>query len=305
MFAFTGPSQPVCNSAGLQEYYKALEDTDEKVQLANHIYELVDRHSRRLDQELSKFKMELEADHAGITETLEKKRRLAQSANHTDKRHLGETFASLAKEIRESGSAASSPAHKMFSSSGGASASAIGNVAVGSPAVTKSSAQGGGTGHQGRRTAKNTVALDHVSKASGSAAGITHSAPATPEPVPRSQRTKKQTSKAAALMAAQQQQAAAAAAAAAAQAQPSTAQVAGGELDDMSGDIQVDEWNADPNEPRYCLCNQVSYGEMVGCDNNDCPIEWFHYGCVGLTQAPKGKWFCPQCTAAMKRRGRR
>jgi hypothetical protein len=36
-----------------------------------------------------------------------------------------------------------------------------------------------------------------------------------------------------------------------------------------------------------------------------CPIEWFHYGCVGLTQAPKGKWYCPQCTAAMKRRGRK
>lgn len=23
----------------------------------------------------------------------------------------------------------------------------------------------------------------------------------------------------------------------------------------------------DPNEPTYCLCNQVSYGEMVACDN--------------------------------------
>ena len=32
----------------------------------------VDRHLRKLDQELSKFKMELEADCAGITETLEK-----------------------------------------------------------------------------------------------------------------------------------------------------------------------------------------------------------------------------------------
>lgn len=29
------------------------------------------------------------------------------------------------------------------------------------------------------------------------------------------------------------------------------------------------EWPYDPNEPRYCLCNQVSYGEMVGCDNKD------------------------------------
>ena len=36
-----------------------------------------------------------------------------------------------------------------------------------------------------------------------------------------------------------------------------------------------------------------------------CPIEWFHYGCVGLTQAPKGKWYCPQCMVAMKRRGRK
>lgn len=25
----------------------------------------------------------------------------------------------------------------------------------------------------------------------------------------------------------------------------------------------------DPNEPTYCLCNQVSYGEMIGCDNPD------------------------------------
>lgn len=31
-------------------------------------------------------------------------------------------------------------------------------------------------------------------------------------------------------------------------------------------------WQDDPNEPRYCLCNQVSYGEMVGCDNDDVSI---------------------------------
>eukprot|EP00057_Strongylocentrotus_purpuratus_P010112 XP_011664586.1 PREDICTED: inhibitor of growth protein 3-like [Strongylocentrotus purpuratus] len=62
------------------------------------------------------------------------------------------------------------------------------------------------------------------------------------------------------------------------------------------------DWTFDPNEPRYCLCNQVSYGEMVGCDNPKCPIEWFHYGCVGITNPPKGKWFCPQCASAMKRR---
>ena len=31
----------------------------------------MDRHLRKLDQELAKFKMELEADNAGITEILE------------------------------------------------------------------------------------------------------------------------------------------------------------------------------------------------------------------------------------------
>lgn len=29
------------------------------------------------------------------------------------------------------------------------------------------------------------------------------------------------------------------------------------------------DWTYDPNEPRYCICNQVSYGDMVACDNDD------------------------------------
>ena len=51
----------------------------------------------------------------------------------------------------------------------------------------------------------------------------------------------------------------------------------------------------DPNEPTYCLCNQVSYGDMIGCDNVDCEVEWFHFNCVQLTHKPKGKWYCPRC----------
>ena len=47
---------------------------DEKVQQANQMYDLVDRYLRRLDQELHKFKMELEADNRGITELLEKRK---------------------------------------------------------------------------------------------------------------------------------------------------------------------------------------------------------------------------------------
>lgn len=51
----------------------------------------------------------------------------------------------------------------------------------------------------------------------------------------------------------------------------------------------------DPDEPTYCLCEQVSYGEMIGCDNDLCPIEWFHFSCVNLTHKPRGKWYCPKC----------
>lgn len=56
-----------------KEYYKTLEDADEKVHLANQMYELVDKYLRRLDTELHKFKCELEADNKGITEVLEKR----------------------------------------------------------------------------------------------------------------------------------------------------------------------------------------------------------------------------------------
>mmetsp|Transcript_25272 Transcript_25272/g.28103 ORF Transcript_25272/g.28103 Transcript_25272/m.28103 type:complete len:218 (+) Transcript_25272:110-763(+) len=55
------------------------------------------------------------------------------------------------------------------------------------------------------------------------------------------------------------------------------------------------EMPIDPNEPTYCYCGQVSFGRMVGCDNADCPIEWFHFNCVGLNEPIKGTWYCPEC----------
>ena len=55
------------------------------------------------------------------------------------------------------------------------------------------------------------------------------------------------------------------------------------------------EISEDLNEPTYCYCNKVSFGEMVACDNTSCPHEWFHYGCVGLSAPPDGGWLCPTC----------
>ena len=50
------------------------------------------------------------------------------------------------------------------------------------------------------------------------------------------------------------------------------------------------------NEPTYCICHDVSYGQMVACDNDECPNEWYHFDCVGLKAPPRGKWFCQVCT---------
>ena len=37
----------------------------------------------------------------------------------------------------------------------------------------------------------------------------------------------------------------------------------------MTNPSDVLDMPVDPNEPTYCLCHQVSYGEMIGCDNPD------------------------------------
>merc|ERR1712080_499405 len=67
------------------------------------------------------------------------------------------------------------------------------------------------------------------------------------------------------------------------------------EKDDSDKEVDLSNIEIDPDEPTYCLCDQVSYGEMIGCDNDLCPIEWFHFNCVQLSTKPKGKWFCPKC----------
>ncbi|KAF5010072.1 hypothetical protein FDECE_3751, partial [Fusarium decemcellulare] len=95
-----------------------------------------------------------------------------------------------------------------------------------------------------------------------------------------------------------------------------------------------DEGNPiDPDEPRYCLCNRVSFGTMIECDNVDvsgssttpshslstsaargnqanrqltemqnCKQEWFHLECVGLKEIPARttKWYCPECRVLLK-----
>lgn len=68
-----------------------------------------------------------------------------------------------------------------------------------------------------------------------------------------------------------------------------------GQAREAREDTPPPEETIDPDEPTYCLCDQISFGEMILCDNDLCPIEWFHFSCVALMSKPKGKWFCPNC----------
>ncbi|KIX07733.1 uncharacterized protein Z518_02387 [Rhinocladiella mackenziei CBS 650.93] len=51
------------------------------------------------------------------------------------------------------------------------------------------------------------------------------------------------------------------------------------------------------DDKRYCFCNQRSYGEMVACENDDCPYQWFHTGCLNMKKVPDEDedWYCPTC----------
>lgn len=51
----------------------------------------------------------------------------------------------------------------------------------------------------------------------------------------------------------------------------------------------------------YCFCQRVSYGEMVGCDGEDCKYEWFHISCVGLSNPLPDTWYCDECKAKLEK----
>lgn len=80
--------------------------------------------------------------------------------------------------------------------------------------------------------------------------------------------------------------------------------------EDVSGSEGVSGIDDDEDEEgkRYCLCQAVSYGDMVACDNPSCPYEWFHWSCVGLKSEPEGRWYCPTCSneraESLKKKGK-
>ncbi|KIW06412.1 uncharacterized protein PV09_02863 [Verruconis gallopava] len=71
---------------------------------------------------------------------------------------------------------------------------------------------------------------------------------------------------------------------------------------DRKDEIENGEDIIDPNEPRYCICGDVSWGTMVACENAECEKEWFHLDCVDLSEPPSRRqmWYCPECREKLK-----
>lgn len=61
-------------------------------------------------------------------------------------------------------------------------------------------------------------------------------------------------------------------------------------------ELEGEEMEAeDGDDGPYCFCQSGSYGEMIGCDNEGCPYQWFHLPCVNLTKPLPERWFCDEC----------
>ena len=310
-----------------KDYMKVVEDSQEKIQIAEESYALVDRYLRKLDQELHKFQLELEADHRGITEVLEKRSLELDVQTNRQSNYLKENrppkkikapghpalthgvLGSRQLSASLGGAATVYPLEQI-----GASSSAIAQAASQAIAATQLV--------PGRRSSSLKASYEAINlgvassefsigrelaTAANSALAATSTdlnqsglSPSSASGYNRQNKKMKVTK-----------------AGGSGSLDLSMGMVGGSFLDDVgagdgsslltdlasplpvmspgtglaggqvSGGGSDQEWSYDPNEPRYCICNQVSYGDMVACDNADCPYEWFHYPCVGVTAPPK------------------
>lgn len=320
-----------------KDFCKILEDSDEKVQLSNQIYELVDRYLRRLDTELLKFKCELEADNNGITELLEKRSLeldgSSSTVNQKENRYFGaisqnqnrtsaaDRYRHKVEKRRDSGTTSqlAAPPEKRPTLSSGLTTPTLRPATPNLTQVLQSNPSVGYTGNttmiaqaaaqaiektqqmqQGRRTASLKASYEAI-----------HGSGINTHELLMGRELNSSTSHA--LQSMDRDVSFASTATGSNQKRykkkivPSIPSIGSSQSPQTSGNLihQIQthsndsdempssyvnkdgmvveqtpegEWAYDPNEPRYCICNQVSYGEMVACDNAEVRL----YGNVSL-----------------------
>ncbi|KAH9844375.1 uncharacterized protein C8Q71DRAFT_42128 [Rhodofomes roseus] len=66
-------------------------------------------------------------------------------------------------------------------------------------------------------------------------------------------------------------------------------------------DLEMEEGGDAEDKDLYCICQRMSYGEMIACDNPNCRFQWFHLDCVHLKSPLPESWYCDDCLATMKK----
>lgn len=74
------------------------------------------------------------------------------------------------------------------------------------------------------------------------------------------------------------------------------------EPDTKSADELQDTASSSSSEEKWCYCKSEASGTMIGCENDDCEIKWFHVECLRLSRVPKGKWYCHECKDKAKKK---
>ena len=59
--------------------------------------------------------------------------------------------------------------------------------------------------------------------------------------------------------------------------------------------VNPPETEAEEDDVSWCYCKTNKGGNMIRCDNESCPIQWFHQECVQMSSVPDDKWLCPLC----------
>jgi inhibitor of growth protein 3 len=298
----------------VERHQQLIKATTGKINLANESHDIVERYYKKLENDLNKFKMELEADYSGITETLEK--RFASEGFNEEDNNTGETsnfdpslldmeplFDPL-DEITMSNSLTddytnqstlsyliSSQSRRVSTGLLPSNSSSLFNRKQNPQRLLSTSSRGrkrlqgiSSTNNVGKHRKRSTTRNPFLND-SYQSHPLHHILP--PSDSDESSSTSNLQSN-----------------------NPSTTdyfqlhnQTSSLNLFDDETNGGFDSSNVLTNFPgqaiderRYCFCNEMSYGDMIACDNPTCRREWFHYPCVGIVTPPKGKWFCAECT---------
>ena len=73
----------------------------------------------------------------------------------------------------------------------------------------------------------------------------------------------------------------------------------------ITEDDELEHELADDEPELYCYCRaaEMEGSPMIACDAADCPIEWFHFSCVGITSEPDSdeEWYCDECKSKLNK----